>query len=69
MRIDEDMYVTVQYICADRNHVKIDGDMYVAVSYLCVDRNNLVVDDTPEYVRHGDIVQLIHGISSQALNR
>ena len=37
--------------------------------YICVDRNNLLVDDNPEYVRHGDVVQLIHGITSRALNR
>ena len=37
--------------------------------YICVDRNNLLVEDNPEYVRHGDVVQLIHGITSRALNR
>lgn len=31
-------------------------------------RNTLVVDDAPVYVRHGDIVQLVHGITSRALN-
>ncbi|KAK7496976.1 hypothetical protein BaRGS_00011712 [Batillaria attramentaria] len=32
------------------------------------DRNSLVVDETPTYVRHGDIVQLVHGITTRALN-
>ncbi|KAL8621100.1 hypothetical protein ACOMHN_048142 [Nucella lapillus] len=31
-------------------------------------RNNLVVDEPPVPVRHGDVVQLVHGISSRALN-
>lgn len=31
-------------------------------------RNTLVVDDAPVYVHHGDIVQLVHGITSRALN-
>ncbi|XP_025111757.1 protein O-mannosyl-transferase 1-like isoform X2 [Pomacea canaliculata] len=32
------------------------------------DRNSLVVDEKPVPVRHGDVVQLIHGITSRALN-
>ena len=32
------------------------------------DRKDLMVDDPPVAVKHGDIVQLIHGITSRALN-
>ncbi|GFR77214.1 protein O-mannosyltransferase 1 [Elysia marginata] len=31
-------------------------------------RQNLIVDDPPTPVRHGDIIQLVHGITSRALN-
>lgn len=31
-------------------------------------RNSLVVDEKPQYVRHGDVVQLVHGITTRALN-
>ena len=29
----------------------------------------MVVDDPPKPVQHGDIIQLVHGITSRALNR
>ncbi|KAI8779277.1 protein O-mannosyl-transferase 1 [Biomphalaria glabrata] len=32
------------------------------------DKQDLMVDDPPVPVRHGDIVQLVHGITSRALN-
>ncbi|XP_046370265.2 protein O-mannosyl-transferase 1-like [Haliotis rufescens] len=32
------------------------------------DRDSLVVDEKPQSVKHGDIVQLVHGMSSRALN-
>lgn len=32
------------------------------------DRNLLVVDEPPKPVKHGDVVQLVHGITSRALN-
>ncbi|KAK7094771.1 protein O-mannosyl-transferase 1-like [Littorina saxatilis] len=32
------------------------------------DRETLVVDESPVYVHHGDVVQLVHGITSRALN-
>lgn len=31
-------------------------------------RESLVVDDPPQPVKHGDVVQLVHGITSRALN-
>lgn len=32
------------------------------------DRDSMVVDDPPKPVQHGDIIQLVHGITSRALN-
>ncbi|KAL7734893.1 hypothetical protein ACLKA6_011167 [Drosophila palustris] len=32
------------------------------------DRDDLVVGDQPEAIKHGDIIQLVHGITSRALN-
>uniref|UniRef100_A0AAG5DKB6 Protein O-mannosyltransferase 1 n=1 Tax=Anopheles atroparvus TaxID=41427 RepID=A0AAG5DKB6_ANOAO len=31
-------------------------------------KDNLMVDDEPDYIEHGDVVQLVHGVSSRALN-
>ncbi|XP_017081211.1 protein O-mannosyltransferase 1 [Drosophila eugracilis] len=31
-------------------------------------KENLVVGDKPDVIRHGDIIQLVHGITSRALN-
>ncbi|XP_017133950.1 protein O-mannosyltransferase 1 isoform X1 [Drosophila elegans] len=31
-------------------------------------KENLVVGDNPDVIRHGDIIQLVHGITSRALN-
>lgn len=48
--------------------------LYILVTVLTVDcliffRNLLVVDEPPKPVKHGDVVQLVHGIISRALNR
>lgn len=32
------------------------------------DRDDLVVGDQPDAIRHGDIIQLVHGITSRGLN-
>ena len=29
----------------------------------------MAVGDPPEPIRHGDVIQLVHGITSRALNR
>ncbi|XP_016959180.2 protein O-mannosyltransferase 1 [Drosophila biarmipes] len=31
-------------------------------------KENLVVGDNPDVIRHGDVIQLVHGITSRALN-
>lgn len=32
------------------------------------DKNNLVVSQPVDAIKHGDIIQLVHGLSSRALN-
>lgn len=41
----------------------------LTVDCLIFFRNLLVVDEPPKPVKHGDVVQLVHGITSRALNR
>ena len=32
------------------------------------DKNTMVVGDPVDVIKHGDIIQLVHGITSRALN-
>lgn len=53
-------------------HDDVHAFLYILVTMdcLCVFlRNLLVVDEPPKPVKHGDVVQLVHGITSRALNR
>ncbi|XP_001847722.2 protein O-mannosyltransferase 1 [Culex quinquefasciatus] len=31
-------------------------------------KESIVVDDEPDYIEHGDVIQLVHGVTSRALN-
>uniref|UniRef100_A0A182V2U2 Protein O-mannosyltransferase 1 n=1 Tax=Anopheles merus TaxID=30066 RepID=A0A182V2U2_ANOME len=31
-------------------------------------KDSLMVDDEPDYIEHGDVIQLVHGVTSRALN-
>lgn len=52
-------------------HDDIHVFLYTLVTMDCLFflRNLLVVDEPPKPVKHGDVVQLVHGITSRALNR
>ena len=41
--------------------------LYLSMVYYC--RDEMLVEETPVAVKHGDIIQLVHGLSSRALNR
>lgn len=45
-------------------------EAWFCLTGLCVcGRQELVVDNPPRPVRHGDVVQLVHGMTSRFLNR
>ena len=40
------------------------------IEFLCINsRDALVVDEPPIPIKHGDIIQIVHGLTGRALNR
>lgn len=52
----------------EKNNNKVTS-FIVKISLLFIFRNDLVVSDPIDKIKHGDVIQLIHGMTSRALNR